>query len=97
MLHYAVYDVAKGLAGVWLYAAIRPRFGAGPRTATIAAVVTWFLVIPVPLLGLLPTGWFGRRFAVLWSIEGLVVMVIAVVVGAWLYREEDASGSAART
>ena len=96
MLYYAVHDLAKGLAGVWLYAAIRPRFGAGPRTATIAAIVTWFLAIPVPLLGFLPTGWFGRRFAVLWSIEGLVVMVIAIVVGAWLYREDSGSGSATR-
>jgi hypothetical protein len=97
MLYYAVYDLAKGLAGVWIYAAIRPRFGAGPRTGVIAAVVTWFLVIPVPLLGLLPSGWFGRRFATLWSIEGLIVMVIAVVVGAWLYREENGSSTSTRT
>jgi len=97
MLVYAVYDLAKGLAGVWLYAAIRPRFGAGPRTGVIAAVVTWFLVIPVPLLGLLPTGWFGRRFAALWSIEGLVVMVIAIVAGAWFYREDGTSTAAAPT
>jgi len=97
MLYYAVYDLAKGLAGVWLYAAIRPRFGAGPQTGVIAAVVTWFLVIPVPLLGLIPAGWFGRRFAALWSIEGLVVMVIAIVIGAWLYREESGSPVPART
>ncbi len=38
MTEWVVYDLAKGLAGVWLYAAIRPRFGAGPRTATLAAV-----------------------------------------------------------
>jgi hypothetical protein len=97
MLYYAVYDLAKGLAGVWIYAAIRPRFGAGARTGAIAAVVTWFLVIPLPLLGLLPTGWFGRRFATLWSVEGLIVMVIAVVVGAWLYREENGASVPART
>ena len=89
MVYYAVYDLAKALIGVWLYAAIRPRFGPGPRTAVVAAIVTWALVIPIALLGLIPSGFFGRRFALLWSIDGLVVMVIAIVIGAWFYREPE--------
>ena len=89
MVYYAAYDLAKALVGVWLYAAIRPRYGAGPRTGVIAAVATWALVIPIALLGLIPSGFFGRKFALLWSIDGLVVMVIAIVIGAWLYREGD--------
>src|SRR5262249_22206685 len=32
-----------GFTAVWLYAAIRPRFGAGPRTALIAGVAVWVL------------------------------------------------------
>jgi hypothetical protein len=94
MVYYAAYDLAKALVGVWLYAAIRPRFGAGPRTAVIAALATWVLVIPIALLGLIPSAFFGRRFAVLWSIDGLVVMVIAIVIGAWLYREGDGTATA---
>ena len=31
-----------GIATVWLYAAIRPRFGPGVRTAAIAGLVVWF-------------------------------------------------------
>jgi len=91
MVYYAAYDFAKALVGVWMYAAIRPRYGPGPRTGLIAAVATWALVIPIALLGLIPSGFFGRRFALLWSIDGLVVMVIAISVGAWLYREADAA------
>jgi len=94
MVYYAAYDLAKALVGVWLYAAIRPRFGPGGRTAVVAAVATWALVIPIPLLGLLPLGIFGRRFPLLWSIEGLVVMLIAIVVGAWLYREDGGAAPA---
>jgi len=86
-LYFLSYDLAKALVAVWLYAAIRPRFGAGPRTAVIAAVATWVLVIPIPLLGLIPMEWFGRRFALLWSLYALIPMVIAVLVGAWIYRE----------
>src|SRR5689334_12746178 len=32
-----------GFVAVWLYAAIRPRFGPGPKTAVIAGLVVWVL------------------------------------------------------
>jgi hypothetical protein len=96
MAEWLLYDLAKGLVGVWLYAAIRPRFGAGPRTGAIAAVVTWALVLPIALLGFLPATFIGHRFAAIWSIEGLVVMLIAIVAGAYLYREEESVVATAR-
>ena len=34
-------DFLLGILLVWLYAGIRPRYGAGPRTALIAAVAMW--------------------------------------------------------
>ena len=33
---HVLIRMALGFLGVWLYAAIRPRFGHGPRTAVIA-------------------------------------------------------------
>jgi hypothetical protein len=96
MAEWVLYDLAKGLVGVWLYAAIRPRFGAGPRTGAIAAVVTWLLVLPIAMLGFLPGTSLGRRFLAIWSIDGLVVMLIAIGVGAWLYREEGSAAAPAR-
>src|SRR5262249_14722955 len=41
-----------GLILVWLYAAIRPRFGAGPKTSMMAAIVLWFLAYFWPSLGM---------------------------------------------
>jgi hypothetical protein len=38
--------VIGGPAAVWFYAAIRPRFGAGPRTALIAALWVWIISGP---------------------------------------------------
>ena len=89
-VYFLSYDLAKALVAMWIYVGIRPRFGPGPRTAVIAAVTAWLLVIPIPLLGLIPMQWFGRRFALAWALYGLVPMVIAMVVGAWVYREEPA-------
>ena len=90
MAWFAVYDLIKGVAAVLLYALIRPRLGAGPRTAVIAGLLTWGLCIPLPLAGLIPIHFFGRKFALLWSIYGLFPVVIGAVAGAALYREEAA-------
>jgi hypothetical protein len=89
--YYALYDLAKGFGSVAMYAAIRPRFGPGPRTAIIAGLATWALCIPIPLFGLLPTHFFGRKFALLWSIYGAFPVVIGAVAGAALYKEEPAT------
>jgi hypothetical protein len=90
LLYFLVYDVLKGLLAVWLYSAMRPRFGPGPATALAAAFTVWLLVIPVPTLGLLPMEFFSARLAVLWSLYGLVPIVIGTLVGAWMYREAAA-------
>jgi len=88
--YFLAYDLLKGLIAVWLYAAARPRFGAGPATALLAAITLWLLVIPVPTLGLLPMAFFSAKFAILWSLYGLVPIVIGTLAGAWLYREAQA-------
>ncbi len=88
--YFLVYDLLKGLLAVWIYAAARPRFGPGPATALLAALMLWLLVIPIPVIGLLPMRFFNAEFAILWSLYGLVPIVIGTLVGAWLYREEAA-------
>jgi hypothetical protein len=85
--YFIAYDLLKGLIAVWFYAAIRPRFGPGARTALMAALVVWLLVIPIPIVGLLPMAFFGAGFAVLWSLFGLVPIVAGTLAGCWMYRE----------
>jgi hypothetical protein len=89
--YFAIYDLLKGVLAVWIYAAALPRFGAGIGTALLAALTVWLLVIPVPTLGLLPMAVFSPRFALLWSIYGLLPIVAATLVGAWCYREAPSS------
>ncbi len=40
----ALIDLLEGISILWLYAAIRPRYVSGPRTAVIAAFAWWFIV-----------------------------------------------------
>ena len=74
---------ALGIAMVWLYAAIRPRFGPGPKTAICAGLTVWALSYVFPAI-------FGGA-----SIGTVVVtiawtgveMLIASSVGGYLYHE----------
>jgi hypothetical protein len=88
--YFLTYDMINGVLAVWLYAAMRPRFGPGPVTALLAAITIWLLVIPTPIIGLLPMEFFGAGFAVLWSLYGLVPIIAGTLAGAWLYREAAA-------
>jgi len=77
-----------GILAVWTYAAIRPRFGAGPKTALCAGLAVWAMsylyagvyidagiVVVPPKLTWLPVAW------------GLVEIPVATLLGAWVYKE----------
>lgn len=78
-----------GLLTVWLYAAIRPRFGAGPKTAMIAGTFVWactYLNVSITM-GVL--GISSMALVVLTVIWTLVEMLIASSVGGYLYKESS--------
>ena len=85
---FVVITLLLGIATVWLYAAIRPRFGAGPGTAICAGLVVWTLsylntAITMGVLGINSMGIV--LLVVVWT---AIEMIIAAAVGGYLYREE---------
>ncbi len=76
-----------GIAGVWLYVAIRPRYGAGPKTATLAGLGVWLVFWVIPTMALMPLALFPNRLLV--TVIGVWLMdaVLAILFGAWLYKE----------
>ena len=84
-----VISFVIGILLVWVYAAMRPRFGAGPRTAVYAALVVWICGFLFHLdwvfVGLMTTTTFAMASAM-----ALVQVLAAATVGAMLYREETA-------
>ena len=91
ILIFNIWGFLLGIAAVWLYAAIRPRYGAGPNTAIRAGLVTWSLAVFLANLGNYPLGLFPTRLLVITSIVSLIEMMVAALVGAWLYKEEGAT------
>jgi len=77
------------IANVWIYAAIRPRFGPGPKTAVYAAIVSW--VIGSVVAGYFGVaGFFGLNLFVFSGIVALINSIVSTTVGARFYTEETA-------
>jgi hypothetical protein len=86
---YNVWGFLVGIAAVWIYAAIRPRYGAGVGTAARAGLIAWALAVFLANLANYPSGLFPTRLLVITAVVALFEIVIATVAGAWLYKEED--------
>ena len=78
-----------GILAVWFYAAIRPRYGAGPGTAVLAGFVFWILSGLLPYVSFSTLGMFPLRLLAIDCLIALVIMVVATLLGAWVYREES--------
>lgn len=88
---YIVMNFAVGIFAIWLYAAIRPRYSPGPKTAVIAACGTWFAIYFVATIGYAQLGIFPGRLLAITVVVGLVEILVATQLGAWLYKEAAAS------
>ena len=87
---FLVLGFVYGLFTIWLYASIRPRFGAGPQTAIVAGVASWVggLLIPnVALLGV--TGLFPPNLVALTTLGALIEWVAGALAGAALYKDYE--------
>lgn len=76
-----------GLLTVWLYAAMRPRFGPGPQTAIMAGVAVWILSYLYAGIAFGVLGVNSMGVVVLGVVWSLVEMIIASAVGGYLYSE----------
>jgi LytS/YehU family sensor histidine kinase len=74
---------------IWLYAAIRPRYGAGPGTAALVGVAAGLLFGVFPDIGWgLTLRLIPARVWAADAVSALVAVVIATVLGAWVYKEQ---------
>jgi hypothetical protein len=85
---WTLWGFATGIAAVWLYAAIRPRYGAGAATAARAGVAVWFFTWLLSMVAMQNMGVFPiAPVPFVWT---LLECIVATVAGAWLYKEAGA-------
>lgn len=87
MIALNVWGFAAGILTVWIYAALRPRFGSGPKTAMIAGLTMWAaafaLATAVPVfLHIYPVNLALTSIGV-----EIIEMLAAATAGAYFYKE----------
>ncbi len=88
MITNIVMDFILGIALVWTYAAIRPRFGPGGRTAAYAAILFWILA-GIFLSGYMHMGMMSSGLWWTFAFLGLVNFLASGYVGARVYTEDS--------
>ena len=83
-----VTGLVGGTVAVWIYVGIRPRFGAGPKTAIYAGLAVWIVGILLPnLIFMRIFGLFPSRLTLMTTLGALVETVPGAVAGAAIYKE----------
>ena len=79
-------DMIWGLLLVFTYAAFRPRFGPGPKTAILSGFTLWFAVC-IMFGGLMSMGIFTLPGFIKYSALTLISALAASLAGAAIYQE----------
>ena len=82
-----IAQFVTGILLVWLYAAIRPRFGPGLRTAIYAGLVVWLCGVLFHLDWLI-VGMMTTSTYVMASAIALVQVLVSAAVGGMVYKED---------
>jgi hypothetical protein len=92
MVGNLILGLATGIFAIWLYAAMRPRYGAGPKTAISAGLALWVATVLLPNFGFMGVaGLFSPSLTVMTTAAGIVECVVAALAGAALYKESVGS------
>ena len=87
IITFNIIGLVTGIAAVWTYAAIRPRFGEGPGTAFIAALLIWIVAYLLSDVGNELVGLYPMSVTLILVFVGLVEIVVATIAGAFIYKE----------
>jgi hypothetical protein len=87
LIIFLILSLIVGLVAVWIYAGIRPRFGAGVKTAIYAGLAVWAVGYLVPNVFFMATGVFPAALFWVGIIVGVIQVPLATVAGAYLYQE----------
>lgn len=86
MVAFIVCGFVLGILLVWVYAAMRPRFGPGSGTAVKAALTVW-LPSSIAWSSWSLAGVISWNSYAMAAVAGLVTQLIAANVGAMIYTE----------
>jgi hypothetical protein len=94
LIIFLILSLIVGLVAVWIYAGIRPRFGAGVKTAIFAGLAVWLVGYLVPSLFVMASGVFPAVRFWVGFIGGGLEVALAAGAGAGGDQESRVAGAA---
>jgi hypothetical protein len=89
LIWFDLLGIVTGIVAIWIYAGIRPRFGAGVKTAIYAGIATWILGFVVPNAAFMWIwGLFSERLTLCTTAGNFMECVVGAIAGAALYKED---------
>ncbi len=85
--YFVAMTFVLGILMVWVYAAVRPRLGPGPKTALCVASLIWVLSFGWNAGAQAAMGIMPLKLTVLGLVWGFGELAIAALAGARLYKE----------
>lgn len=86
LMGWVTFDFLCGITLVWLYASIRPRYGAGPKTAICAGLTIWWIT-RLAFAAWWFTGLYSIGVVAASAVGGLVAGIAGGLAGGALYKE----------
>ncbi len=80
-------SIVMGITGVWIYAGIRPRYGAGVLTAFRAGFLVWLAGHFSDALNQLALGLLSKHIIMGECVGGLIAVLLGTLAGAAPYKE----------
>jgi hypothetical protein len=87
LAYFAVFELGRAFTTIFLYALMRSFFGAGPKTAVLAAVVGWIAFSLTGPAEFIPLGFYSHALWLKVGAAQLITSIVATLAGAALYRD----------
>jgi hypothetical protein len=93
---FILRGLTLGILCVLLYAAVRPRLGAGVKTAVTVGILIFLVGTLFPPFGLTMQAFASAQVLLGTIVWNAIQLPAATVAGAWLYREGASEHDAAQ-
>lgn len=86
MVYFAIFELGRGFVCMLIYVLMRDRFQPGPKTAVLAAIVTWLAFSVAGPAQFIPLEFFSNALWIKIAGAHLITTIIAAIAGAAIYK-----------
>ncbi len=87
MAYFGIFELGRGLISMLFYATMRTHFGAGPKTAVLAAIAGWIAFSLTGPAQFIPLGFFSNALWLKVAAMHLLISIVATIAGAAVYKD----------